>query len=122
MYMMFNGSPKDIIKQYHNIIGKPALPPAWSLGWHAAAYAYTNQSAVQNNIDQYASKKIPLEGIWLDIEYMDGYRDFTVNKTAFPTIKEFANALHQNNQKLIPIVDVGISAENAEDEIYSAAV
>ena len=46
LYMMFNGSPKDIIKQYHNIIGKPALPPAWSLGWHAAAYAYTNESLV----------------------------------------------------------------------------
>jgi alpha-glucosidase len=49
---------------------------------------------VQNNIDQYAAANIPLEGIWLDIEYMDGYADFTVNTTAFPTIKDFSDRLH----------------------------
>jgi alpha-glucosidase (family GH31 glycosyl hydrolase) len=33
MYFMFSGTPKEIIKQYQNIIGKPSLPPLWALGW-----------------------------------------------------------------------------------------
>jgi alpha-glucosidase (family GH31 glycosyl hydrolase) len=43
MYLILNaGGPKEVIRQYQNIIGKPVLPPLWSLGWHAAAYAYQN--------------------------------------------------------------------------------
>ena len=123
MYLMFNGAPKDIIKQYHKIIGKPVLPPFWSLGWHAAAYAYTDQTQVQTNIDNYASAGIPLEGIWLDIEYMNGYADFTVNTTAFPSLNTtFTTALKAANQKLIPIVDVGLSSEDATNTYYSQAV
>lgn len=41
---------------------------------------------------------MPLEGIWLDIPYLDNYADFSVNATAFPTIKDYVdNVLHPNN-------------------------
>jgi alpha-glucosidase (family GH31 glycosyl hydrolase) len=112
IYLMFKGGPKDIIKQYQNIIGKPVLPPFWSLGWHAAAYAYTTQAMVQENIDGYATAGIPLEGIWLDIPYLDGYSDFSVNATAFPTVKDMTDTIHANGQRMIVIVDAGISSDN----------
>jgi len=43
---MFKGGPKDIIRQYQNIVGLPVLPPFWSLGWHAASDSYVNQEMV----------------------------------------------------------------------------
>jgi alpha-glucosidase len=49
------------------------LTPFWSLGWHASAYAYKTQDDIQKNIDGYKNAGIPLEGIWLDIPYMDAY-------------------------------------------------
>lgn len=96
IYLFFKGGPKDIIKAYQNMIGRPTLTPFWSLGWHASAYAYKTQDDVQANIDGYAAAKIPLEGIWLDIPYLDGYADFSVNKTAFPDLKTLTDTAHQN--------------------------
>jgi alpha-glucosidase len=70
----------------------------------------------------YANHSIPLEGIWLDIEYMHNYTDFTVDTTAFPNITDFSAKLHANNQKLIPIVDVGLSSEDPTNDIFSKAL
>ena len=97
------------------------MPPLWSLGWHASAYAYQNQSDVQENIDNYAKDNIPLEGIWLDIPYMDGYADFSVNTTAFPTLKQMTDTIHANNQRMIVILDAGISGMDAQNKYFSQA-
>ena len=76
MYFFFKGGAKDIIGQYQRLIGTPSLPPFWSLGWHAGAHGYTNQSDVQYNINKYAAAGIPLEGVWLDFPYRDALNDF----------------------------------------------
>ena len=52
---------------------------------------------------------------------MQNYSDFTVDPVAFPNITEFSDKLHANNQRLIPIVDVGISSEDPTNTIYSEA-
>jgi alpha-glucosidase (family GH31 glycosyl hydrolase) len=52
---------------------------------------------------------------------MDAYADFSVNKTAFPDLKNFTNKLHDNNQRMIVIVDAGISADNVDNKYYVAA-
>lgn len=104
------------------MIGQAQLPPFWSLGWHAAAYAYSDQTLLEENIQGYTDNKFPLEGVWIDIDYMDGYADFTVNTTAFPTIKELTTKIQAEGKKMILIVDAGISAENPADPYYSAAL
>lgn len=71
MYFFFKGTAKEVISQYQNLIGLPSLPPFWSLGWHAASYGYKDQAAVENNVAEYKKANMPLEGIWLDIPYMD---------------------------------------------------
>lgn len=75
------------------MVGLPSLPPFWSLGWHAASYTYTTQELVEENVQGYFDAGIPLEGVWLDIPYMDNLADFTVNATAFPTLKAYTETL-----------------------------
>jgi len=53
-----------------------------------------------------------LEGVWLDIDYMDGHADFSVNKTAFPSIKNLTQWIQSKNMRMILIVDAGLSAED----------
>ena len=53
IYFMFKGSAKDIIKQYQNIIGKPRLPPFWSLGWNTASHSFNNLTLVDTNVKMY---------------------------------------------------------------------
>lgn len=118
---MLRGTAKEIISQYQQMVGKPQLPPFWSLGWHAAAYAYSNQTLLEENINGYKDKNFPLEGVWIDIDYMDGYSDFSVNKTAFPTIKELTQQLHTKGQKMVLIVDAGLSSEDAANKYFTDA-
>lgn len=47
-------------------------------------------------IANYSAKNLPLENVWLDITYLDGYADFSINTTAFPDLKGLANKLHDN--------------------------
>lgn len=52
---------------------------------------------VNDVVEKYAAAKIPLDTMWTDIEYMDGYRDFTFDKKNYPVPKmqELVNKLHK---------------------------
>jgi alpha-glucosidase (family GH31 glycosyl hydrolase) len=93
IYFFFKGTAKQIISQYQNMVGLPALPPFWALGWHASSKKYSNMTNFQENIQGYADAKIPLEGVWLDNSYMENYTDFSVNNTAFPGLVNYTNEL-----------------------------
>jgi len=70
MYFFTKGNAKQIIKAYHNMIGKPQLPPFWALGWHAASSDYTNLSMFDEVVKKYDQNQIPLEGVFIDTAYM----------------------------------------------------
>lgn len=78
-YFFMQGTAKEIIARYMNVIGKPRLPPFWSLGWQAASRTYTTLDKVSANVDAYATVGVPLDGIWLDAAYMADGQDFTVD-------------------------------------------
>jgi len=119
IYFFIHGSPKDIISKYQDVMGaKPRLPPFWSLGWMQASYKWTTQKEVEDVVQAYKDNNMPLDTIFLDIPYMDDYVDFTVNKTAFPTLPQFIDKLHKNKQQIIPIIDAAISAADLNNKYY----
>jgi len=67
---------------------------------------------VEEVIEQYVNNSIPLETVYLDIPYMKNYADFTVDNVTFPRLKELAAQLHNNNQRLVVIIDAAIYAED----------
>lgn len=111
----------DVIKSYLNVIGRPYFPPFWSLGFHQSARRYNQTSVINDVMNAYKLSDMPLESIWLDIEFMDRYRNFEINKTRFPNFASTASAIHKNGQKIIPIVDAGLAADlsyNTYKEAY----
>ena len=60
-------------------MGRSAVPPFWSLGFHQSKWGYENVSVLENVIKQYAKNDIPLDTIWSDIDYMKDYETFTVD-------------------------------------------
>ena len=103
------------------MFGKQTMPPLWALGWHSSAYAYKTLDMVKANVENYKNNSIPLEGVWLDIPYMQDYADFTVNNETFAGLKEFTQQIQGDGQRMIVIVDAGISADNTDNKYYKDA-
>ncbi|KAF9581414.1 hypothetical protein BGW38_001583 [Lunasporangiospora selenospora] len=102
--------PNDVIDQYTEVIGRPHMPPAWSLGFHQCRYGYGNIDEVETVVRRYRESNLPLDGVWIDIDYMEKFRDFTYDPLRFPQsrVKALADNLKANNQSMILILDPGI--------------
>jgi alpha-D-xyloside xylohydrolase len=70
LYIFTGPSPLDVLKQYVDFIGKPFMPPLWSLGVHQCRWGYKDVTLARKAVDSYKEKQIPLDALWLDIEYV----------------------------------------------------
>jgi len=107
-YYVTFGTMKDMMSQMTHIVGKPLLPPKWALGYHQSRYSYSSQKELEEIYDKFQELGLPLSAIHLDIDYMDGYRIFTVDKKNFPNLRATSERMNKNGTKLVAILDPGV--------------
>ncbi|CAN5893920.1 glycoside hydrolase family 31 protein [soil metagenome] len=110
-YFIYHKKLADIIGSYTLLTGRMKMPPLWSLGYQQNRYTYYPDTEVLRIAETLREKKIPADGITLDIHYMDRYQLFTWNKERFPDPVKMTNRLKELGFKTTVIVDPGIKIE-----------
>ena len=121
VYIIEGGTPRDVVREFRALIGKSYLPPFWAFGFQQSRWSYHNSEAVDRIIDGYDRAGIPLDCVYLDIDYMDSFKDFTVDGSKFPDFERFVAEKKEKGIRLIPIIDAGIKAEEGY-EIFDEGV
>ena len=111
LYYIDGENELDIVKQFRKIIGKSYIPPFWAFGYQQSCWGYSKQEDFINVRDNHKKNNLPLDCIYMDIDYMERFKDFTVNTELFPDFKAFVKDMKENNIHLIPIIDAGVKKE-----------
>ncbi len=112
LYLIEGGDKIELVRQFRKLIGKSYIPPKWAFGYGQSRWSYHDADEVRTVVRKHRDAKVPLDMVYLDIDYMDGYKDFTVNEAAFGDLSVFTAEMRRENIHLIPIIDAGIKQEN----------
>lgn len=120
-YYFFHGpSIKKILGRYADLTGHMPLPPLWALGNQQSRWSYYPDTMVEEVVNEYRKRDLPLDIVHLDIDYMHGYRVFTFDKERFPDPKALTEKLGRQGVKVVTIVDPGIKHPADKKERYHA--
>lgn len=111
IYVIEGEGMKEIVKQFRRLIGQSYLPPKWAFGYQQSRWGYQNEEDVREVVKGHHDRGIPLEAVYLDIDYMEAYKDFTVDEKKFPEFKSFVGEMKERGVHLVPIIDAGVKIE-----------
>ena len=87
------------------------IPPRWAFGLAQSRWGYKTEEDVREVARQYKEHDLPLDMICMDIEYMQDYADFTVNKERFPDLTKLSADMKAQGIRLVPIIDAGVRVD-----------
>lgn len=121
LYVIEGESPYDIVKQFRKIIGRSYIPPKFAFGFGQSRWGYVTAEDFREVVRQYRENHIPIDMLYMDIDYMEAYKDFTVNQKNFPDFQAFTREMKEKKIHLIPIIDAGVKIEKGYD-IYEEGI
>ena len=111
LYILFGPSLRELTMKLQKLTGLMPRPPLWSLGHHQCRWGYRSREDLRGLADNFEKHGFPNDGLWLDIDYMRGYRVFTFEEEHFPDPKADMRALQDRGYKVVPILDPGVKKE-----------
>ena len=111
LYVIDGTDPQDIVHQFRKLIGRSYIPPKFAFGYGQSRWGYKTAEDVREVVRQHRAAGVPLDMVYLDIDYMQDFKDFTVNPHRFPDFAAFVEEMKQSHVRLIPIIDAGVKVE-----------
>lgn len=121
VYTVEGESAYQVVQEFLRAIGPCYLPPLWAFGYGQSRFGYQTEQDFLNVMKGYQKNNIPLDYICMDINYMDGFADFTVDTKSIPSLKALAEKTGERGIHLVPIVDAGIKIQPG-DPVYESGV
>ncbi|MCM4165207.1 MULTISPECIES: glycoside hydrolase family 31 protein [unclassified Arenibacter] len=120
-YFIYGPQMSQVVKAYTNLTGTPELPPMWAMGYHQSKWSYYPESNVRAIAKNFRKMRIPCDAIYLDIDYMDGFRCFTWDRSRFPNPKKMISDLEEKGFKTVVMIDPGIKIDK-DYWVYQEAI
>ena len=108
-YLIAGPTVAEVVRRYTDLTGKAPLPPRWALGFQQSRYSYMSDAEVREIAARLRSDRVPTDVLWLDIDYQDRNRPFTVNRQTFPDMRRLARDMRADGLKLVAITDLHIA-------------
>lgn len=115
LYVITGESAWDVTKQFRKIIGRSYIPPKFAFGFGQSRWGYKNAADLDAVVKGYRDNQIPLDMVYMDIDYMEDYKDFTINEKRFPDFPAYVEKMKAQKIHLIPIIDAGVKIEKGYD-------
>ncbi|WP_278911897.1 TIM-barrel domain-containing protein [Deinococcus wulumuqiensis] len=111
LYVLAGDEPAAVVERYTTLTGRHALPPLWALGAAQSRWGYEHADHVRDVVEGFRIRELPLDAVYLDIDYMESYKVFTWNRQRFPDPAAFVQEMREQGIQIVPIVDAGVKAE-----------
>ena len=121
IYIIENALYKDIVHEFRILTGSSYIPPLWAFGYQQCRWSYLTASEIKEVVAKHRENDIPLDAVYMDIDYMERYKDFTINDETFPDFDNFVKEMKDENIHLVPIIDAGVKIEDGYD-VYEEGV
>ncbi|MCQ2538933.1 MAG: alpha-glucosidase [Acetatifactor sp.] len=115
LYVLEGDSPLDIVREFRGIIGRSYIPPRFAFGFGQSRWGYKTAEDFRTVVRKHRENHIPMDMLYMDIDYMQGYKDFTVNPEEFPDFKAFVSEMKEAKIHPVPIIDAGVKIEDGYD-------
>jgi alpha-glucosidase len=115
LYVIDGESAYDIIKQFRAIIGRSYIPPKFAFGFGQSRWGYKTAEDFKTVVKLHRENHIPMDMLYMDIDYMEDYKDFTVNPDEFPDFPAFVKDMQEQDIHLVPIIDAGVKIQEGYD-------
>lgn len=110
-YFIGGQDMKEVLKGYTYLTGTAPLPQMWTLGYHQSRWGYRCEEDIRQIAENMRKNNLPCDAIHMDIDYMDHYKVFTVDKNRFPDLKGMTEELAKMGIRIVTIMDPGVKAE-----------
>jgi alpha-glucosidase len=108
-YVIAGPTIGDVVRRYAELTGKAPMTPLWALGYQQSRWGYSSDAEVRGIAQTLRADRIPADIIWMDIDYQDRYRPFTVDKSKFPDLAKLNRDLNADGIRLVAITDLHIA-------------
>lgn len=107
-YYLTAGPPQQLLERYTELTGLSPLPPRWALGYHQSRWGYRTEKNIQEMVEEFQARDLPLSAVHLDIDCQVGFRAFTIDPDRFPNLPKFTEDLLDKGVRFIAILNPGI--------------
>lgn len=115
IYLIEGSSYQEVVREFRELIGRSYIAPRWALGYGQSRWSYFTADEVREVVREHRSRGIPLDSVYLDIDYMERYKDFTIDRENFADFESLVQEMKEQNIHLVPIIDAGVKKEDGYD-------